>query len=573
MASDAILKVGSFIVFVGGLIFVHELGHFTVAKLLGVKVLRFSIGFGPRLFGIKRGETEYRIALLPLGGYVKMAGDDPSAEPSPEDRGRGFLEQPPWKRLVIALAGPGFNLAFPVVVYIAAGLAQNGQEVPAAVVGTVTPGSPAAAAGLKPGDRIVSVAPPGKAAMPVRYFSDLRELVSPHPGEPVVIEVERAGAPVGPLTLVPHATEEQSPFETTRRGVIGVAQARTPALVAPVRPGAAGPVEPLDLVVKAGGAPVHDVEELKRAFAAARCGPLDLEVVREKTIALPGANLTTDEAVSLRGVPTCAPEGGPSVIPADPYVSTVVGSVVPRGPADRAGLRRGDAIAAVDGTPVHTWNDIEALGRTFQIGKPVRLDLAGGRTVTVVPEPETYVDEMTTDRRERPSVGFAADRRNLVALQPLLVPMVPLHRGVVEVATVAWRQLGEVIRLTVLGIGRVLTGQISVKTVGGPIMLFKIAADAAEEGLASFLFKMTLISVNLGLMNLLPIPVLDGGHIATAVVEGVTRRRLSLRARELANGVGLLLLLGLMVLVFWNDISRYLPRHGDGTESPTSVQR
>ncbi|HET7824870.1 MAG TPA: site-2 protease family protein, partial [Anaeromyxobacter sp.] len=106
---DLLLKVGSIVLLLGGLIFVHELGHFFVAKALRVKVLRFSIGFGPRLFGVRRGETEYRISLLPLGGYVKMAGDDPSEEVAPADRGRGFLEQSPARRFVIAAAGPAMN--------------------------------------------------------------------------------------------------------------------------------------------------------------------------------------------------------------------------------------------------------------------------------------------------------------------------------------------------------------------------------------------------------------------------------------------------------------------------------
>jgi regulator of sigma E protease len=125
-----------------------------------------------------------------------------------------------------------------------------------------------------------------------------------------------------------------------------------------------------------------------------------------------------------------------------------------------------------------------------------------------------------------------------------------------EIAGLASAQLWEVVRLTVLGIGKIMTGDISFKTVGGPIMLFSIAAEAAEAGLGTFLFQMALISVNLGLMNLLPIPVLDGGHIVTAALEGLTRRRLSLRVREAANWVGLVLLLTLMVLVFGNDIMR-----------------
>src|SRR5574340_998114 len=199
---DLLLKIGSIVLLLGGLIFVHELGHFLVAKLMGVKVLRFSIGFGPRLFGVQRGETEYRIALLPLGGYVKMAGDDPSEALAQEDRGRGFLEQAPWRRLLIALAGPAANLIFPGVIYVALAAGQNGEPTAGPVVGTVAPGTPADRAGLLPGDRILTVTIPGGPARPVRYFSDLRDLVSPHPGQSLSFAVDRAGRPLS-LTIEP----------------------------------------------------------------------------------------------------------------------------------------------------------------------------------------------------------------------------------------------------------------------------------------------------------------------------------------------------------------------------------
>ena len=143
MASDLLLKIGSIVLLLGGLIFVHELGHFLAAKALGVKVVRFSIGFGPRLLGFRRGETEYLLALLPLGGYVKMAGDEPGAPLPPEDQGRGFLEAAPWKRFTIAFAGPAANLLFPVVVYFGLALAQNGSAVPGPTLGTIMPGSAA----------------------------------------------------------------------------------------------------------------------------------------------------------------------------------------------------------------------------------------------------------------------------------------------------------------------------------------------------------------------------------------------------------------------------------------------
>jgi regulator of sigma E protease len=135
---------------------------------------------------------------------------------------------------------------------------------------------------------------------------------------------------------------------------------------------------------------------------------------------------------------------------------------------------------------------------------------------------------------------------------------VTVRTGPIEAATLATAHLGEVIRLTVLGIARIVQGHISFRTVGGPIMLFSIAAQAAREGIESFLFKMALISVNLGLMNLFPIPVLDGGHLAACLVEGVTRRPLSVRAREIANLVGIILLVFLMFVVFKNDIARLM---------------
>jgi len=554
------VSFGAIVVLLGGLIFVHELGHFVVAKLLGVKVIRFSIGFGPRILGFRRGETEYRISVLPLGGYVKMAGDDPSEEVAPEDRGRGFLEQSPWKRLVIAVAGPAFNLAFPILIFFAIFAARNGHPTPDAVVGTVTPG-PAAMAGLRPGDRILSVAVPGEAPRPVRFFADLPGLVSPHPGVPLVFEVERGGRRIEPLTIVPASERETTPVETRVRGVIGVSPDFPPAVVAPVLPGAAGPLEPFDLVVRAGGAPVRHLLDLEQAVAAASCGPIDLEVVRERPIALPGARPSSASTATLAGVPTCH-DGAPAFVPATARLSTYVATVVPGSPADRAGLRRGDAIVSVNGTPVRTFQEIAALG-AFRPedgkGGPIALSLRDGRSVTLVPATESYVDEDTKELRERPLIGFRPDERALLDYGALLVNVVPARRGLVEMATMSWEQVVDVVRMNVLGIARIVTGEASSRNFGSLIYIATAASSAAEEGLGPFLILMALLSVNLGLLNLLPIPVLDGGHVATAVVESVTRRPLSVRTREIANLVGLILLFSLMVFAFRNDILRLLP--------------
>jgi regulator of sigma E protease len=555
MANEILLKVGSIVLLLGGLIFIHELGHFLVAKWVGVKVLKFSIGFGPRLFGFRWHDTEYVVAALPLGGFVKMAGDEPGAEVPAEDRGRGFLEQPPWKKFAIAFAGPGANLAFPVIIYFALALAQNGNLVPGPTLGMVMPGSAAETAGLRAGDRVEAVVVGGKS-LPIRYFSDLRQVVAPRPGERLEFQVRRGEEQLS-LPVVPGREKESNPVETTWRGVIGVAPSWPAAVVAPVVPGAAGPLEPLDLVVRAGGNPVRHMGELSRVLAAASCGPLDLEVLRERPATSPGVALSTYEPVTLAAVPTCA-DGRPTLIAADPAIATVVAAVAPGGAAERAGLRRGDSILAVNGKPVHSFRELNQLSPEFLAGKPVRLDLAGGRTVDLVPEEQEYVDELTREPRRRVVLGFFPDQRALVESRALVAQELPLRIGPGEALANATGHLGEVVRLTALGLARIVQGEISFKTVGGPIMLFTIAAQAAQEGWSSFLFKMALISVNLGLMNLLPIPVLDGGHIVATAVEAVTRRPLSLRTREVANLVGLLLLAFLMFFVFKNDIVRLM---------------
>jgi regulator of sigma E protease len=556
MTQDLLLKAGSIVLLLGGLIFVHELGHFAVAKALGVKVLRFSIGFGPRLLGFTRGETEYRVAALPLGGYVKMAGDDPAELPRPEDRGRGFLEQGPGRRFLIAAAGPAANLLLPVALYYAAGILQNGKPVPGPVIGAVAPGSPAQRAGLRPGDRILSVAPSAGRPRPVRWFSDLREAVSPHPGIPLTFEVERDGARIAPVVVTPAAEREANPIEVTVRGVIGVTPAYAPALVVPAAPGAAGPLRPLDLVVKAAGQPVRHIGELERALAAAACAPVDLEVVRERPVAVPGAAVSTWEPVALG--PCRAAPGGHGHAPADPTLATVIGEVAPGSPAAAAGLGRGDALRAVNGKPVRSFRDVNALAGEFKAGEAVRLLLADGREISLVPAEQQVRDDGTGEPGRRLVLGFFPPQRSAVQGQALLASQVRLRVGLGEAAAQAAGHLWEVIRLTVLGIAKIVRGDISFRTVGGPIMLFAIAAQAAEEGFESFLFKMALVSANLGLMNLLPIPVLDGGHLAGCALEAVTRRRVSVRAREIANLVGLVLLALLMIAVFKNDIARLM---------------
>jgi regulator of sigma E protease len=553
---DSLLKPLAFFVVLGVLIFVHELGHFIVAKLMGVKVIRFSLGFGPRVLGFQRGETEYRIAALPLGGYVKMAGDDPTAEVAPEDRGRGFLEQAPWKRLVIAVAGPAMNLLLPLGLFAGLIWAQNGTPVPGSAVGTVVPGSPAEAAGLRPGDRIVSLAAPGEPERPMRDFLELQEFVVPRPDQTLVARVERSGSLLPPVTIHTGSDHESNGIETTRRGIIGISPSYTPARVAPTAPGAAGPLEPFDLVTAVGGAPVGNALELSRAVAAAACRPVELDVYREVPRKLPGVALADFTRQHLAGVPTCA-GGEPTFRPVDPLVAAAVAAVEPGSPAERAGLRRGDVITAVNGRPIHTYPQlVDAVNRELAGARPGVFTLGDGRTVTLAAEEVVTVSEATGNRESTWTVGIASDRRALRDDRALAVATVPLRRGPVEVLAQALHETASQVRNLVVGVGMIVSGRINSDRMGSIIMIYQETGKAVEQGWSYFILFVGFISVNLGLMNLLPIPVLDGGHIAQSVVETVTRRPLSVRAREIANMVGLLLLISLMIFAFRNDLVR-----------------
>jgi regulator of sigma E protease len=245
------LTLISFAVLISVIVFFHELGHLLVGKWLGVKAVRFSIGFGPRLFGVQWGETEYRVSLLPLGGYVKFAGDNPLEQLPPEDRGRGFLEQPPRKKAAIAFAGPAANFLLALVLYFAVNASPH-RDI-ASAVGYVKPGSPAAQAGIQYGDRIVAV-----DGEKVDGFLMLQEKIRAHAGQPLTLTVVRGGERLE-VRLTPTVHEETNPIETVKQGRIGISAAPRIGEIAVKGPdtlAARAGLRTFDLVVKVAGQPV-----------------------------------------------------------------------------------------------------------------------------------------------------------------------------------------------------------------------------------------------------------------------------------------------------------------------------
>ncbi len=360
-----------FLVVLGILIFFHELGHFLAARYLGVRVLKFSLGFGPRLIGRTIGDTEYLVSILPLGGYVKLFGEEPQEEGGPDapglspgDKARSFSHQAIWKRITIVAAGPAFNMLLAYLIFTASLSIGMKMYVPGfegllPVIDEVVTDSPAEAAGLKPGDRVVMI-----NGQKISTWTQMTEIIFGSAGKPVTIVIER---------------------ENSRQTLLVTPESKT-------------------------------------------------------------------------------------------------------------------------------------------------LDLGDGQ--------EIQVGQIGIGKNPR---GVQIEASN---------PLEAIVKGVQ--ATWAWTYL------TVEGLIRIVQGQLAIDNIGGPILIGKLSGQAASQGMGGLLFLIAILSITLGVMNILPIPVLDGGHLLFFVIEAVLGRPLGLRKREIAQQVGLAMLLLLMVLAFYNDIMRFI---------------
>lgn len=567
----------------GVLVFVHELGHFLVAKASGVRVLTFSLGFGPRLFGFKKGDTDYRISAIPLGGYVRMYGDDITEEVPEEERDKSFLHKPTLQKSAIAFAGPAANFILPVFLFFF--LFVGVETVNGTLVGTVVEGEPAAAAGLKAGDRILEV-----AGEPVSAFSDVQARIESRPGQEVPVVVERDGQKVA-LTVVPRGSPSLNPLEKGKQlGRVGIMPhvQRPFVTVAPNSPAAAAGIQTLDLVEEIDGVKVSSREQML-SLLDERQGRAITLTVQVQPLAAEGEEEPARKTVTLE----------PSIDGPAPYVlesevdrfavtddeltreplATTVASTRARlaakveesarrfglssyegtfkvvkedTPAARLGVGEGDLAAVVDGADVHVGSEVSVrmLGAPDDVHVIGLLDDDGRARVLAFrlePEKERGREDFKTFGAF-PGGGTWTDGELLTR-----------EVGVVEAGKRALTETGKMISMTAKSLWMLVTGQVSFSSLGGPITIVDLAGQAAERGAASFVTLMAFISVNLGLVNLLPVPVLDGGHLLMFGIEAVSRQRISARTRERAVKVGFALLLCLIVVALFNDVLRLLP--------------
>ena len=438
------MTILAFLIMLGVLITIHEFGHFLFARMFGVKVETFSIGFGPPIFRWKGKETEYQIALIPLGGYVKMYGEDSMTQPvqggvykDAYNNPRSFHSKPRWQKMLIVFAGPLFNIILAIVLF--------------AVVYAIGIKEPA-------------------------YLTQ--------PPEIGYVEKNSLAEKIG--------------------------------------------LQPFDKILKVNGEKVNSWKDLTIKLAMKAGKTVEIEFLRNGTIYKASTQLPEDMTKDSFGI--------------SPIVEPKVGKVLPNTPAEKAGLKEEDLIIAINGKPIKTWFEFADFMSNLKEKREINLLVKrDGKILSLTVEPQYNLE------LKKYTVGISPKFE-------VRTTQYPLDQAVAK-AFDKTKELTVSIYNVLAGL---FTGEVSFKTLGGPISIAKFSGEALETGITTFLFAMAFMSLQLGYLNLLPTPVLDGGLIFILLIESIIRRPLPEKAKEYLAYVGFALLGSLMIYVIFNDILRVI---------------
>jgi regulator of sigma E protease len=511
-----------FILFLGPLIFFHELGHFFFARFFGVRVEVFSIGFGPKILKWRRKDTEYALSVIPLGGYVKMFGDDPFREQplTEEEKKVAFNHKSKWARFWIVFGGPLANMLLAFALYLA--LVVSGEKVPETRFGSIPQSSLLYDMGFRSGDAIREVN--GK---PLVSFDDLN-LAESTVDE---VKVERLGQLV---TL--------KPSYNAMAFIDLYVEHSAATLRAPLFVDRSGKMFALTRTQNAYD-PSYSVEEASNGG-----GDLWLHAV---------AQAKADEPIKLaeggEKIAAWNDEAGfkawlkaKSLYPVD----LQVGSIVMQSPADKAGLRQGDILTGLNGVVIAGFEELRATVQKVKSGDAIAVNfLREGSEQTVQLKPELT----TVNKKPVMTIGVYSGQRMVMPKMRETAPV-----GFVAAIVTAFDRTVDGVVKTVAGYKKLITKEVGLNNIGGPLAIGKVASDSLDISLSMFFRLMAIISINLGVINLFPIPVLDGGHIMFLAFEAINRGPLSRRKLELAQRFGVSFLFLLIFIALFNDITRLI---------------
>lgn len=540
----------AFILLIGPLILIHELGHLLAAKLVGIKAPRFSIGFGPPLVKFRIGETEYCLAPILLGGYVRLLGQDPSERVSASDADRTMTAKPLWARMFVLFAGPAANLLLPVFLFFVFFLALAPTAVPPAVIGTVVDGTAADQAELAQGDRIVAI-----DGQDVRSWLDMRKRIAAAPGRELRIHIERDGERLDRVVTPQQRMHRNALGVATPVGRLGVLQRFYAPQIGITDEDSAAYAEGLrtgDVITSINGEPVRTIEELERMLDAGGTGLVRLTYLRADPVAGPMGTYLFYESAHAQLLPRKDDDGNSTtgLLPANTFIR----SIDPGSPAEAAGLQPGDRIISVDGTDFATWEYLnEVLYQRQQEPITLTVQSLGERRPRTVELSQTIRTWRDIYKHERQSLWFGAEPY----AKWTNAPPEPIRGRFTYALASAVEETGDVLGMMWTTLHQLVTLERGMDELSSVVGLFSVAGTAADQGPSEFLLLMALLSINLGVVNLLPIPILDGGHLLFFTIEAIRRRPLGQRAREIASAVGLVLILLLLIIAARNDIVRY----------------
>ena len=538
-------KALPFVILLGILVFVHELGHFLIARLNGVRVEVFSLGFGKKIFQFKRGDTVYALSLIPLGGYVKMFGEQPGDAISEADKPVSFTHKTVLQRISIVLAGPLMNLFFAVLLF---GLiAVVGEERKPAILGDVAITSPAFEMGFRPGDQILKV-----AGQPVETWDDLQDKMSELKDQEVAFEIRSKQNPE-PKTLTAKiaAVPNPNPIATSKSaGAIEGFQffsiGSTVAVIKGSLLDSLG-IKTGDSVKMINGKPVQFWREVETAAKELRPDS-QLNLVFERVVSEESGK-TEDLTVNVQ-VPKEATLASVGIEQSDLYLA----KVIDKSPAKKAGLQELDKIVAINGVQLKGWEDVLTNIKEYapESGTVKVTILRDGQKsdLTITPQMTAQMNGIGKEEKRYtigivPLISLASEKSLFVRT---LNPISALGTGI--------KKSYDMTVMTILSLVRMFSGEISAKNVGGILSIGQAASESFRAGFNSFVQMMGVISISLFILNLLPIPVLDGGHILFYTIELFKGSPVSLKKMELAQQVGLVLLMSLMLFALFNDVNR-----------------